>query len=147
MILPVSFVSITSPSLSQVVVGVVLLRDDGAALLQHRDDFPGISDPGLWVFPGGHVEIGETPEEGAIREFQEETCYRCQRLTRLTQFAVGEGTLIFFWAGYDGRQLVDCREGQALEFVSRAQVEHLPRRDYLTRVWDLALAASKLSPI
>jgi 8-oxo-dGTP pyrophosphatase MutT (NUDIX family) len=38
------------------VCGVVLLREDGAALLQHRDDIPGIADPGLWVFPGGHRE-------------------------------------------------------------------------------------------
>jgi len=28
------------------VCGVVLLREDGAALLQHRDDIPGIADPG-----------------------------------------------------------------------------------------------------
>ena len=37
------------------------MRNDGAALLQHRDDISTISDPGPWVFPGGHLKWGETP--------------------------------------------------------------------------------------
>lgn len=28
--------------------------------------------PGLWVFPKGHIEIGETPEQAAVREVIEE---------------------------------------------------------------------------
>jgi 8-oxo-dGTP pyrophosphatase MutT (NUDIX family) len=131
--------------LLQIVVGVVLLRDDGAALLQHRDEIPTINDPGLWVFPGGHVEKGEAPEEGAAREFEEETGYRCARMLSLTQLAVAEGELLFFWDTYDGRQPVECREGQALQFVARDEVEKLPRQNYLTRVWDLALAAEATS--
>ncbi len=88
---------ITSPQTSiQQVVGVVLLRDDGAALLQHRDDISTISDPGLWVFPGGHVEWGETPREGAAREMEEETCYRCHNLRPLIRLAIEEGTSFVF---------------------------------------------------
>jgi 8-oxo-dGTP diphosphatase len=131
--------------LRQLVVGVVLLRDDGAALLQHRDEIETISDPGLWVFPGGHVEPGEAPEAGAAREFEEETCYRCGPLPLLTRFSVPEGELLFFWDTYDGRQSVECREGQALQFIPREHVEKLPRQNYLTRVWDLALAAQAAS--
>lgn len=128
-------------------MGVVLLRGDGAALLQHRDDIPTIQDPGLWVMPGGHVEPGETPEQGAAREFQEETNYRCGNLQRLTELSGSEAgcrdnrDLIFFWEQYDGRQSVECHEGQALRFVPREHAENLPRRDYLTDVWDLAIAA------
>lgn len=128
------------------VVGVVLLRGDGAALLQHRDDIETISDPGLWVFPGGHVEPGEAPDAGAAREFEEETCYRCAQLRLLTKFPVPEGELFFFWEKYDGRQPVACREGQAVQFVARDQVEDLPRRNYLTRIWDLGLAAANVRP-
>ena len=127
------------------VVGVVLLRHDGAALLQHRDDIPTISDPGLWVFPGGHLEWGETPLEGAVREMEEETCYRCQNPRFLTSLPVAEIELQFFWENYDARQRVECREGQALRFFHRAEVESLPRQPYLTDVFDLAVAAQKLS--
>jgi 8-oxo-dGTP pyrophosphatase MutT (NUDIX family) len=125
------------------VVGVVLLRDDGAALLQHRDNILTISDPGLWVFPGGHLKWGETPRDGAGREMEEETCYQCHNLRPLTRLAIKEGTLLFFWENYDGQQPVACREGQALEFVDRRKVESLPKQSYLTDVFDRALAAQK----
>ena len=122
---------------------MVLLRDDGAALLQHRDNISTISDPGLWVFPGGHLKWGETPRDGAAREMEEETCYRCKDLRPLTRLAIEEGALLFFWENYDGRQRVACREGQALEFVDRRKLESLPKQPYLTEVFDLALAAQK----
>ena len=126
-----------------------MLRADGAALLQHRDDIPTIQDPGLWVMPGGHLEPGESPAEAAVREFAEETHYRCDKLQPLVQLRGAEAgcadnqELIFFWAQYDGRQPIECLEGQALRFVRREQVGNLPRRDYLTEVWDLALAARR----
>ena len=137
------FVITSSQTNIHQVVGIVLLRDDGAALLQHRDDISTISDPGLWVFPGGHVEWGETPREGAAREMEEETCYRCHNLRPLIRLAIEGGTLLFFWETYDGRQPVACREGQALEFVDRRKIESLPKQSYVTDVFDLALAAQK----
>ena len=124
-----------------------MLRADGAALLQHRDNISTISDPGLWVFPGGHLEWGETPLDGATREMEEETCYRCHNLRPLTRLAVEEGELLFFWENYDARQQVACREGQSLEFVDREKVKSLPKQSYLTAVFDLALAAQKLSHV
>jgi 8-oxo-dGTP pyrophosphatase MutT (NUDIX family) len=139
------FVTLSPEKSTRQVVGVVLLRDDGAALLQHRDDIATISDPGLWVFPGGHLEQDEAPRDGAAREMEEETCYRCHNLRPLTRLATKEGELLFFWESYDARQRVECREGQGLEFVDRDMVESLPKRPYLPAVFDLALAARKLS--
>lgn len=43
----------------------------GHVLLQHRTaDAP--RKPDHWAFFGGHIEIGETPAEAAMREFEEE---------------------------------------------------------------------------
>jgi 8-oxo-dGTP diphosphatase len=129
------------------VCGVVLLREDGDALLQLRDDRPDIQDPGIWVFPGGHVEDGESPEEGARREFLEETRYRCDSLELLVSFPAssvgysGDFPISFYWTRFDGKQKIECCEGQELRFVKRDEIAGLPRREYLTRVWELALAA------
>lgn len=138
-----------SISRRRTVAGIILLRDDGAALLQLRDDKPTIQDPGIWVVPGGHIEPGEGALAGASREFLEETCYQCTHPRALAQFSstsMGyseEFDLVFFWDRYDGVQKIVCREGQALEFVLRSDAEKLARRDYLTTVWDLALSAQQ----
>ncbi len=125
--------------------GVVLLRGDGAVLLQHRDDKPGLSARGLWVFPGGHCEPDETCQACARREFLEETGYDCQALEPLIEFDYlsadtgREFHLSFWWAAYDGTSPVYCYEGQEVRFVLRTEAERLGMPDYLTGVWDLAL--------
>ena len=41
--------------------------------MQHRDDKPGITNPGRITTFGGTVDAGETPLEAAVRELGEET--------------------------------------------------------------------------
>lgn len=52
-------------------VGVIVVNDSGDLLLgRHgRDD----GEMGLWSFPGGGIEPGESPKDAAIRELREET--------------------------------------------------------------------------
>ena len=52
------------------VSAVALIDRDGRVLLAQRP--AGKSMAGLWEFPGGKVEPGETPEVALIRELQEE---------------------------------------------------------------------------
>ena len=52
------------------VVAAALVDSDGRVLVQQRP--PGKPMAGLWEFPGGKVEPGETPESALIRELTEE---------------------------------------------------------------------------
>lgn len=52
------------------VSAVALIDTDGRVLLAQRP--AGKSLAGLWEFPGGKVERGESPEAALIRELQEE---------------------------------------------------------------------------
>ena len=52
------------------VSAVALIDIDGRVLLAQRPE--GKSMAGLWEFPGGKVESGETPEAALIRELREE---------------------------------------------------------------------------
>ncbi len=52
------------------VSAVALIDADGRVLLAQRPE--GKAMAGLWEFPGGKVEPGETPEAALIRELHEE---------------------------------------------------------------------------
>ena len=52
------------------VVAAALIDRDGRVLLAQRP--PNKSMAGLWEFPGGKVEDGESPENALIRELNEE---------------------------------------------------------------------------
>lgn len=129
------------------VAAIIVLRRDGAALLQHRDDKPGLRHAGMWVPPGGHAESGESMLDCARRELREETEYDATDLRFLLSLDdTVEGwppyQLTFFWCWYDGIQSVACHEGQALAFVERAAAENYPIPTYLINAWDAALAAA-----
>ena len=52
------------------VVAAALIDRNGRVLVQCRPETG--SMPGLWEFPGGKLESGETPEAGLCRELMEE---------------------------------------------------------------------------
>jgi 8-oxo-dGTP diphosphatase len=52
------------------VVACALVDTDGRVLLSQRPEGKALA--GLWEFPGGKVDAGETPEQALVRELQEE---------------------------------------------------------------------------
>lgn len=69
----------------------LLIDDEGRFLLQHRDDKPGIANPGKWGSFGGAIEPGETPDEGFAREIEEELAWRPRRFELLRAYALDAG--------------------------------------------------------
>lgn len=64
------------------IVGAsVIVHRDGKVLLQKR------ADNGQWGYHGGCMELGETPEESAMRELKEETGLIARELKLFGVFA------------------------------------------------------------
>lgn len=132
------------------VAAVLLLRRDGAALLQHRDDKPGLRHANMWGPPGGHAELGESMDDCAQRELYEETGYDASDLRFLmSRDDIVEGwpmyRLTMFWCRYDGIQPITCHEGQALAFIERSAATDYPIPDFIINAWDAALAAAGIT--
>lgn len=90
------------------VVAVALIDPDGRVLIAQRPE--GKAMAGLWEFPGGKVEPGETPEAALIRELHEEI--------GIDTWASCLAPLTFASHGYDGFHLLmplyACRKWQGV---------------------------------
>lgn len=62
----------------------VVIRNNQVLLAKRRKN----PDSGLWGFPGGHVELGETALAAAARELQEETGILAEPVDYLTNIDV-----------------------------------------------------------
>ena len=51
-------------------IAIALVLHEGRVLIAKRDS--GSHLAGLWEFPGGKIEVGETPAQAAVRECREE---------------------------------------------------------------------------
>jgi ADP-ribose pyrophosphatase YjhB (NUDIX family) len=59
--------------------GGIVLRDDEALLIRTHD----LRGRTVWTFPKGKLTVGETSEQAAVREVEEETGWRCRIETEL----------------------------------------------------------------
>jgi 8-oxo-dGTP diphosphatase len=105
--------------------GVILVNPMGQLLLQLRTG-DALVDPGKWGIPGGKVDPGELPQDGALRELHEETGLYVGH-AELYRKGVFEDTE--WWAFYApwllGNHKVQCFEGQAMLWVPPDQVPRL----------------------
>jgi len=108
----------------------VMVRDnDGAILMQHRDNNPGILYPDHWSLLSGAVESSETPEQAMARELLEEAGYIARAMTLLfTSPQTVGGTTIerhIFLVDYDSSQTIICNEGREIRFVTPVEILRL----------------------
>lgn len=118
-------------------VGIILVKPDGSVLAQHRDNKPNILGPDTWAVVGGAREIKGTDLDKdlkavAIRELHEETGYTISEKELLflgrDQYITEKGTPVqrtFLWARYDGKQPINCNEGQEIRFINQHELRDL----------------------
>ena len=111
------------------VVAAALIEADGRVLLQQRA--PHRSMPGLWEFPGGKIEQGETPEQALVREIEEELGVRisAETLTPLTfaSDALGDRRLVLLLYGareWEGEP--KALDASAIRWATADEMRSLP---------------------
>ena len=99
--------------------------------------------PGLWDTPGGRLDIGESPEEGLIRETMEETGLIVETVRPLMVFSkvVEEMdkhfiTLVYFCRYVEGEVVLSDEHTQHL-WANKEEATRLPMVDYLAKTLDM----------
>jgi 8-oxo-dGTP diphosphatase len=111
------------------VAAVALVDPDGRVLLAQRPEGKHLA--GLWEFPGGKVQPGETPETALIRELEEEigidVVASCLAPFTFASHSYSDFHLLMplyvcrKWSG-----IVTAREGQRLAWVRPARLGDYP---------------------
>ena len=111
------------------VSAVALFDKDNRILLAQRPE--GKSMAGLWEFPGGKIETGETPEDALVRELHEElgieTWNSCLAPLTFASHSYDDFHLLMpLFACRKWNGIVTPREGQELSWVHVSKLRDYP---------------------
>lgn len=127
------------------VVAGTIPEQDGCVLLTRRSINPG---RGLWTFPGGFVDFGESVEDAAVRETFEETGLKVDLTGLHNVYSYpGAPVIIVYRAKVIGGTLTTCEENDCLEWVAPESIDWdtlaFPSTREALREW---VAARGISP-
>ncbi len=109
------------------VVAAALVDGDGRVLLAQRPEGKALA--GMWEFPGGKLEPGESPEAALVRELDEELGISATSLEPFTfcSFAYPDFHLVMllYWCRAWGG-VPHGRDGQALRWERPGAMAALP---------------------
>lgn len=111
------------------VVACALVDADKRLLIAQRPE--GKTLAGLWEFPGGKVEAGETPEKALIRELEEElgidTWESCLAPLTFASHSYEDFHLVMpLFACRKWQGIPQSREGQSLKWVRARDLSSYP---------------------
>lgn len=101
-------------------VGAIVLTKRSSRLNSHA---------GQWAIPGGRIDAGETPEQGALRELHEEVGLRLAAdavMGRLDDYVSRSGyviTPVVVWGGPTAELVANAAEVRAIHRVSFAELD------------------------
>lgn len=102
------------------VNGIIFSKNRKKVLLTKRRDVP------VWVLPGGGIETKETPEEGVVREMEEETGCQVVILRKVAEYTplnrLARFTHLFECSIQSGEPTL-TNETQGIDFFP---IDHLP---------------------
>lgn len=113
---------------SQVHVAVgVIINEQQQILIAKRADH--LHQGGLWEFPGGKVESGESIEQALARELEEElglTVEHCEPLIEVTHDYGDKAVLLDVWLVKHFSGEASGREGQPIQWIPLTKLDDYP---------------------
>ena len=114
------------------VSAVALVDADGRVLIAQRPE--GKAMAGLWEFPGGKIEPGETPEVALVRELKEElgieTWDSCLAPLTFASHSYDDFHLLMpLFICWKWQGIVAPKEGQKLKWVYAKELRDYPMPD------------------
>ena len=111
----------------EIHIALVLLENrQGQFALQLRSNIPSIPNPDRWGFFGGHIEEGESAEDGALREIHEELDCRLNpsRLQAVERFRREPNThySVFHYAVEHELNQAELHEGEDFDLFDLEQI-------------------------
>jgi 8-oxo-dGTP diphosphatase len=122
---PVSDVPVSGvPPTDVVVVAAALIDARGRVLVAQRSEPPAIA--GLWEFPGGKIEPGESETDALVRECVEELGVSIEPGWLVGETRLPNGALLRVWTGTVLEGEPQALEHLALRWLATDEFDQVP---------------------